>query len=800
MTDGGGAERTGEGDDSIWESDDVPVRSDPLEFHWDTSQPRADDQVELDPSVRGPGSPSSAGTVARRSVGWQLIAGLAAFGVVAAVILVAVQSNEPDEAATAGSTAEFDDGDSVPDTSTDPTSTTTARNVEDDDPQATIDVLDLPPAIAAIQVPTEIVTVTEQGLVQTVSLPSGRVRSVAIDWEQTGGFGYQQVVVSPEAAAMSMADGGLLILPRAGPPIAVDASAFDSPLLGGPAGGGHVAGWQSTESGTVFTVFVYPQQVGSPIPFTVRLDGTATASGATGPTPYGYEAVTTNGRRIVNDAGGAYEVLPDGTSRRIDDGFVYAATDDGWLVRRCDEVMQCAVELVTPSTGERQVLDAALLPENHQSMLYGATLSPDGTALSVQRDMQTTQRVLVDLALGEVASSPISGWSQTSQWAADSSGVFDLPANGDGVQFTGRDGGEPVVFGEELGRITALGVRWPDAEIEPGRVLQRVGFTPPDVGAATGITLLAAVSVGGLSVIDLDAGEMVSWELGRRLGRGPVVLLPAGEGVAVFPDRFADGFVSSPAGEHDLGELLRVEGTKLPGPTPDTVWVPAAGDTRPNDVVYALYPITATTPEEAIASIDVVGAELLGADGNGGLAVRRGGDIFIVDGEGAQVLTSGELIAIDGATAYVRECDDLTTCSILRIDRGGGTRVALAGPFGPDSALQSVATDRGAALSTSVSPDGAVLLTRLPNVSTDADGEIEVNEAWAFADTASGQVTVVDDFDVAQPVVWAADGQFAAVLADSTLWLFDRAAGRLLALGLPSVAAIGASTTWTIDS
>lgn len=800
VTDGGGADRTAEGDDSIWQSDDVPVRADPLEFHWDARRPGADEQVEFDPSVRSAVGPASADTVGRRSAGWQLIAGLAAFAVVAMVIVLAVRSGESDEAATSASTKELDETTSVPETSTDPTSTTTDRNVEADDSPAPIGAIDLPPAVAAIQVPTEIVTVTEQGLVQTVSLPSGRVRSVAVDWDQTGGFGYQQVVVSPEAAAMSTADGGLLIVPRAGPPIAVDASAFDSTLLGGPSGGGYVSGWQSTDDGTAFTVLAYPRQGGSAIPFSVRLDGTVTPSEATGPTPYGYEVVTMNGRRIVNDAGGAYEVQPDGTSRRIDDGFIYAATDDRWIVRRCDEAFQCAVELVTPSTGDRHVIDSALLPENFQSMLYGASLSPDGTALSLQRDIPSTERVLVDLALGEVASSPITGWPQTSQWAADSSGVFDVPVNGSGVQFTGRDGGEPVVFGEELGRISVLGVRWPDAEIEPGVTLQRARFTPPDVGVETGIELVATSSVGGMSAIDIDAGEIVSWERAHRLGRGPTALLPVGDRVAVFPDRSVDAFVADLGGEYDLGEVFIAEGAKLPGPTPDTLWVPSGGETRPNDVVYDLYPITATTPQEAIASIDVVGADLLGADGNGGLVIRRGGDIFVVDAIGAAPLTTGDLIAIGATTAFVRECADVATCSIIRIDRGSGVRAAVTGPLATESGFGAATTDRGASLATSVSPDGSVLVTRLPAVTTGRDGEAEVDEVWAFADTASGQVTFVDDLDTTQPVIWAADGQFAVVLADSTLRLFDRAAGRLVTLGLPSVNAIGSSPAWVIDS
>ncbi len=91
-----------------------------------------------------------------------------------------------------------------------------------------------------------------------------------------------------------------------------------------------------------------------------------------------------------------------------------------------------------------------------------------------------------------------------------------------------------------------------------------------------------------------------------------------------------------------------------------------------------------------------------------------------------------------------------------------------------------------------MSPDGDVLLVKLP----DRLGRRRSRaEAWAFADTASGRLTVIDGFDAGQPVVWSADSNFAAVLADSNLFVFDRAAGELVPLSTPRLRAIGSAAS-----
>ena len=106
---------------------------------------------------------------------------------------------------------------------------------------------------------------------------------------------------------------------------------------------------------------------------------------------------------------------------------------------------------------------------------------------------------------------------------------------------------------------------------------------------------------------------------------------------------------------------------------------------------------------------------------------------------------------------------------MTRVDRRSGARSTPDGGFDPES-LSAAPSPLGAGLGTSVSPDGDVLLVRLPVASTDSAGDTPAVDGWFLADTARGRLTVVDDFDAGQPVVWSADSNFAAVLADSTCW------------------------------
>ncbi len=783
MADGDDSERPrAAAGESVWSSDDLPAREDPLEIVWERRRIDASDPITLQPLHNE--SIADAGPTAGRSLGSKLLIAGAALAAVAVVVGFVTRGGGGDGSA-APQTTVAPPGSSLPTTTENVPSTTAAPR--DTSPVAPVD-LQLPGAVAAIQAPTEIVALTSDGTAFTVSLPSGRVRAVAVgdtEGPANEGWGGGDVVVAPEAAAVGMVGSAFVILPRTGPPIDVDRAAF-----GDDVGGMNAIGWQLADDGTTrFMVAVYPNSNSDVRFVSVGLTGDVRELAAQDYGAFGASISTPDGSWIVNDAGGAYEIDSQGTSVRIDDGSVYAAAGDHRIVRTCDDQRQCSIAVVTVSTGTRRTIDAALLPDDFDEMIWGMSLSPDGGAVAATRSRSTQERVLVDFELGEVATIALNNWSQTAAWAADSSGVFGISPDGPGLQFIGRTG-EIVSFGEDLGPIVAIGVRHPTAELDPAAAVVVGAITPARALGPTGLTLVGAGRGGGMSNIDIDAGTMMSWETARRLGQGAATLVSSGEAVVALPQSDDPAFITTPDAETELGDAFAVQGVKLPGPFDGSIWVPEAS--TDGLLAYRLAAIDATSPDGDTARFDLAGSELIGSDGRGGLVVARGGDVFVVGIGDAERLTAGELIAIDAETAFARECDSAMSCALVRIDRATGERTTPDPRF-PADAIVPGEPGRGAALGTSVSPDGGVLVVQLRGVSTDPNGAPSVEDVWCFADTASGRTTLtrIENYDPDQPVIWNATGTFAAVLSGPNLQVFDRAAGEMVALDAPALRAIG---------
>ncbi len=211
--------------ESIWSTDDVPVRDGPLDIVWSRRAAEVDEPVSLarpQTTFDDPLEPSEPQIATGRSIRSKLLIGGGILLASAVVVGVMVRSSG-DEAA-------------VPDTTVDATnaSTTSGAPTTTDDPfdgraapetvagvaSTTPIEIELPPAVAAIQAPTEVVMLTDDGVVHTLSLPSGRVRSVALaDATEGSGFGGGGIVVAPEASAIAQPDrSALAIVPRTGTP------------------------------------------------------------------------------------------------------------------------------------------------------------------------------------------------------------------------------------------------------------------------------------------------------------------------------------------------------------------------------------------------------------------------------------------------------------------------------------------------------------------------------------------------------------------------------------------------------
>jgi hypothetical protein len=777
--------------ESIWSTDAIPVRDEPLDIVWAKRPAEIDEPISLTQPRTAFDEPIpslSEGPRPEHSVRSKFLIGAGVLLAVAVVVGVMVRSGD-DETAAPNTTADGSTPSTTseaPTTTDDPSDGRTAAETATGVASTTPIEIELPPAVAAIQAPTEVVMLTDDGLVHTLSLPSGRVRSVALtDSSSFGGGG--PLVVAPEGSVIAQPDGtGLLIVPRTGPPVSVAADE-----LGAGIGGFQPFSWWRAGDGTErFVVSIYPPDGGNATFATVGLDGDVVPLLAPQAVASGFGLTTPDGTWIVNDAGGAYEVDATGTSRRIDSGVVQAAARDHRLVRECDESLQCSTVLVRSSDGERRVIDPALLPEEFNLRVYGMTMAPDGSAVSVVRSgANQEERVIIDLGVGEVATAPTGFWQQGSTWAADSSGIFDARIDGPGLQFVARTG-EIVTFGEDLGQVVSVGVRWPDAELDPTVTVVSETVSPARPLPPTGITLVGALTSSGVTYIDIDAGVAQSWGTTQRLPSSPT-LIKSGDAVLALGASEDQAFAFRQGVQEPLDAVFAVDGKKLAGPVDGTIWVPASGG---DGVAYRLVTTDGLPVESVGATIDLPDAELLGGDGRGGLVVRRAGDVFAVGVDGADRLTTGDLVAIGADVAYVRKCVDIDTCDVTRVDRRSGARSTLDVGFGADIHSTNPGPP-GAWLGSSVSPDGNVMLVKLPVAATDSPSDAGTVEAWAFADTANGRLTVIDGFDAGQPVVWSADSNFAAVLADSNLFVFDRAAGELVPLSTPRLRAIGSAAS-----
>ena len=328
--------------DAIWRSDDVPVAP-PAEISWPADRPRDSDAITLDtPNPHGDAP-------APRRVGPSVIVAGAVAAIVAVVAIVGVAASGSDESATppttepSATTEPVDSGEEArtppPEA---PTTTAPGRLITPDD-------LELPPAVAGIEQPTEVVVLTQNGLLHTLSLPSGRLRTVDLNGvTDSRNLDFGGIVVAPDATAIGVGGGGsgVLIVPRSGEAINVDLP------QGEGRSGTSIDGWVRADDGTTrFLVTAYPSH-GSDFGFlTVDAVGTVTELPVS-TLPFGFGMMPgVDGDVVLNDAGGAYRVAADGTFERIEDGQVFASSGTHRLVRECDERLQCATVLVTEADG-----------------------------------------------------------------------------------------------------------------------------------------------------------------------------------------------------------------------------------------------------------------------------------------------------------------------------------------------------------------------------------------------------------------------------------------------------------------
>lgn len=650
--------------------------------------------------------------------------------------------------------------------------------------------IELPPAIAAIDQPTEILALTTTGDLHTVSLPSGTVRTVSLGSANGGA----SLSVSPDAALVASYQGGATVLvPRSEPPIAIDRDDF---ALDGQTGDVNVNGYGWIPDGddsTAILAIGFASNSNSQQLYLIRNDGTVEVD----PTEFASSnfsfILPSAGARIANDAGGVYRIGPDG-STRISDGHAIAGSDTRALIRECDEQRNCRYVLqaldgsdVTPLPAE----SAAAI----DSSQYGATLSPDGSALAYTVYAQQQQRVVVDLATGETVRSDDEqggfGFGDASAWALDGSGLFVTGGPEGGLAFLDRATGEVAPFADDLGQVMALGVRYPDSElVERSLAAGEVAFSRTPA-APIGLEIVTVGQLGAMTHVDLDDATTTSWETPGVRGNPPPRLFADADQVLAVSGNGSRAFVSGVGTATEVDDTV-LEPPFLHGPTDDTIWSrsPAAA----LDVEMVMVGLDGEPRDDGIG-VAVDDATLLGEDGAGSLVIAAGGDVYLSAGgdaagftTGLDRLTTGEVLAIGIGHALVRECDAVRSCTTLHLERSTGE------PSGLDTSAvagaHAIDADRDVSTAGSISPDGAVVLVESDKSGTGEDPPTEVG-TWSFVDLTTGIGTNVTEPTRDQPVVWNDDSTYAAFATEDGLFLYERSTATVIeVLGVSDVRAM----------
>ena len=698
--------------------------------------------------------------------------------------------------------------DPTPDTTGPPTSGENLPASSGENVTGYVDVTDvrieLPPAVARITQPTELVMQTADGLVQTLSLPSGRLRSVAVpDGPATGSTesspGSIAITTSPNFAVSTGWGRDVVVIPRVGNPVVIAPDAFGPTSDPSSDVNGFVQvtplGWIDRADGSpVVLAFVYdPATEG-------RREATIDQDGVVAPVPDArIRTFSTElgafGPRIVNDAGGVFEIAPDGTSTRLSAGVGLALSERSILLRECDDVRQCGSVVQDLTNGDRRAVE---LPSELDDRSYGLELSPDGGSVAFSRYGLEPEHVIVDLASGQSVSAPDVGGQSTGAWAPDGSGQFLIRSNGqtndqfdgqddaesDGVDFLDAASGDVVTFAEELGSVIGIAARSPDSELDVTTPMVQTAVTmDPAPQSATGLHLAAFSGTGELSLIDVDAGVRTSWTTRPLPGPDVAQLFASGSEIAGYTTSGdGQGFVSeygSVVGEVDAGPFA--DGPLLPGPDPNSLWAKGSGaaGTDRSAVDFRGRPA-------GIVVLRLGNGTVLGGDGRGGLVVESGGDVYVTSADGGSTrLTSGEVLAIGENHALVRECDENLQCTVFLVDRTTGERTAST--LDALTAATAIGPDRTATIIGSMSPDGTVALIDFATA-VDAEGG---GEKWFFFDLASGNPSGAEAPDPGQPIVWSEDGAHGAYVSDGTVRIYERDTFATIEIGgLGSVRAI----------
>ena len=298
------------------------------------------------------------------------------------------------------------------------------------------------PPVDGITAPTEVVTLTDDLVLQRIDLPSGRVRSLDLaDWGT-----YLRIAVSDDSIAVY--DNRYVAIIRDDEAIRLF-EVTDGVLF--------VEAWPGTDSLVVTST-------GSPTGVAERSlmsmeDGSLqpVAPEVSDALLFGAGNFLSNGDLLVNRPGGIYAIGSDQQARRIDDGDLLAVGRNHYAVETCDAALRCTTFVVEAATGART--PAMLDGLNGLGVVDPSTrIAPDGrSVVGTDSTRDTGYRQVIDTVTGSRTDiGRLAALYDPDPWAADGSGLFIESAGA--LRFQVRNTAETVTI-VGIGAVRSFAVR-----------------------------------------------------------------------------------------------------------------------------------------------------------------------------------------------------------------------------------------------------------------------------------------------------------------------------------------------------
>jgi hypothetical protein len=269
--------------------------------------------------------------------------------------------------------------------------------------------INVPDALASMA-PTEVVTLSQSGVLSVTEFPSGRSRS--IDVSDIG----SELQLAVGDGTIVVFDSTTLVQIRDREPV-VKSELLDGIIFVQP--------WTGTGNFVVTTPTTGPRAPEQD--WVLRPDSNLELldSRFTDETSFFARVFSPFGDALFTAPGGVYAVAPDGAVRRISTGALLATGSRHWAIEECDDALRCAYSIIEWDSGTVTpgVLDAIdgfgfLDPSTH--------ISPDGRSIVYRADADGSgRRQILDVATGgSIQAGRINQLVYPDSWVSDSSGLF----------------------------------------------------------------------------------------------------------------------------------------------------------------------------------------------------------------------------------------------------------------------------------------------------------------------------------------------------------------------------------------